>query len=141
MKRTRRKRCPFCRDLFWPRNQEQRVCSKEECQKKRRVETQASWRARNPEYQKTRRLYRRSVQAEAAQFALENGSATVVVAHPLRLPPELHSLPWARAADRFGVELTDFVAMVARVLILKRVEVQRLQAVARGSPCEDLQKT
>ena len=141
MKRKRRKRCPFCRDLFWPRNQEQRVCSKEECQKQRRVETQASWRARHPEYQKSRRLYRRSVQAEAAQLALEDGSETVVVVNPLRLPSEFHSLPWARATDRFGIELTDFLAMVARALISKRVEVQRHRAVARGSPSEDLRKT
>lgn len=54
-----RKRCPFCRCLFWPDprvGDRQRACSREACQRERRRQTNRRWRERNPSFDLDRRL-------------------------------------------------------------------------------------
>jgi len=51
-KRTRRKKCPSCRELFDPDPRtkgKQRYCSKHECQTKRQRLNENNWRVRNPD--------------------------------------------------------------------------------------------
>jgi len=70
------KKCPFCKERFFPSRfrPDQRVCSRQECQKRRRREyhrhklksdpeyrqtcrdSQRKWRERNPDYQRRYRL-------------------------------------------------------------------------------------
>jgi hypothetical protein len=73
----------------------------------RRVQTQASWRRRNPDYFIAHRLQRRGVHAEAAQAGVP----------PLVLRPPLSQLPWDVAQDAFGVVGTDFLGHLGRVLL------------------------
>lgn len=54
---TRRRRCRFCRCLFYPDGRtkgKQYACSKAECQRQRKQQNQADWLARNPGYFKGR---------------------------------------------------------------------------------------
>lgn len=119
----RRKRCIICWKLFWPDTRvggRQRACSKAECQGARRARTQASWRRRNPDYILAWRLRKRSAQAERADAAKAKG---LVQAEPPRRPPPLRTpgalrrIPWDVMQDEAGVPATDFVAVVALLLV------------------------
>ncbi len=136
MAKLRKKRCPFCKKRFWPHPRvgaRQRACSKPECQKKRRAETQEEWRRKNPDYWKTRRLQQRSAEAKAAtqQTAkrLRNGGPLVDSQSPVRAPPvarvpeEFEALPWAFAYAEFGVAATDFLVLMLKV-VLQHVQDQ-----------------
>jgi hypothetical protein len=68
MPRRRRKRCPFCQDLFWPDPRtatRQRCCAKATCQAQRRKQTQKRWRSEHPDDTTTRR-YRAAIAAPKA---------------------------------------------------------------------------
>jgi hypothetical protein len=121
MAKTRRRRCSICGELFVPHPRvkgRQRTCSRVECQGERRIQTQASWRARNPDYFTERRLRQRAMVAEAegssdAQGARQLGRPPP----PLRVSPALRSLPWDLAQSELGVFAVDFLALAAsRVL-------------------------
>jgi hypothetical protein len=102
--------CCICRHWFVPDRRvgrRQRACSAPACQMARRVQTQASWRRRNPDYFIAHRLQRRGVHAEAAQAGVP----------PLVLRPPLSQLPWDVAQDAFGVVGTDFLGHLGRVLL------------------------
>ena len=90
-KRRSRKRCPFCGDLFWPdrrTRKRQWACSKSECQKQRRSESQRRWRAKNPEDAVARRYRREVSEAEASTLV------------PPRLPhAQISPFPWDEAKD------------------------------------------
>ena len=102
--RSGKRPCRFCRKWFLPDPRvgaRQRACSSVECQRKRRSETQASWRKGNPDYFIARRIGER----DAAQAP-----------SPLRVPAPLSKLPWDLAQDQFGVQGTDFIGVMGKLL-------------------------
>ena len=113
--------CRFCGKWFWPDSRvgpRQRACPAEECQRKRRAETQASWRQRNPEYVAAYRMQMRAAQAEDARAAV-------------RHQRPLDRLPWDLAKDQFTAQGGEFIEVLARVLLARakdeiRSEVARI---------------
>lgn len=102
----RKRPCSICRRWFFPDSRigdRQRACSSRECQAKRRVKTQASWRARNRDYFTARRIKER---AEAERTP-----------EPLWVGAPLDRLPWDVAQDEFGPQGADFIAILGRVLL------------------------
>ena len=104
-RRSGKRPCRFCRKWFFPDRRvgaRQRAYSSAECQRNRRSETQASWRQRNPDYFIARRIDER----DATQAP-----------SPLRVPAPLSKLPWALAQDQFGVQGTDFIGVMGKLLL------------------------
>jgi hypothetical protein len=124
--------CSICRRWFQPDRRvgsRQRACNRAECQADRRRGTQANWRRRNPEYYHERRLQERAERARAADEAASNPKKAKGVEpprrpEPLRLGGVLRAVPWAFAQDEIGVQTTDLIAAVAKVL-LKAAQDQR----------------
>lgn len=116
----------------------QRACSKE-CSDELRRRTQAKWRRQNPEYFKARWLKERSRRGRAAEQAAqevrealragrkppedeERGEAPAVV----RMRGELRRLPWEAVQSEIGMETTDFIAVVATLLVrLMQSEIRK----------------
>lgn len=121
MELPKKKRCCVCRRKFRPDSRvkdRQRACRREACQRQRRRETQARWRARNPTYQRSYRLTRRAAVARSAREGqVEAGGEPVEWPEPLRVPPLLRSIPWELAQREIGVLATDLLAMVAMLLV------------------------
>jgi hypothetical protein len=121
MELPKKRRCPFCTKHFRPdprQGSRQRVCSGEDCQRKRRAKTQASWRARNPDYPASSQLKKRSAQAAAAK-AGQRDQATgepICLPDPLPVPQALEMIPWSLAQEEIGVRAADFLALVATCL-------------------------
>lgn len=106
MPQTRKRPCRICRHWFLPDSRvgaRQRACKKAECQAARRKQTQARWRARNPDYFIAHRMQVRGAQRRAPE--------------PLRLPDPLSRLPWDLAQDQFGVQGADFLGVMGRLLL------------------------
>ena len=106
MSDTRKRPCCICRHWFRsdPRvGVRQRACRKAECQSARRRQTQATWRARNPDYFIARRIQERGGLAQPPE--------------PLRLPAPLSQLPWDLAQDQFGVQGADFIGVMGALLV------------------------
>lgn len=131
--RRRRRHCTVCGELFradrrvGPR---QRACSRPECQQERRKKTQGKWRERNPDYFVDRRLRVRALAArtaESRQAGPAGGSARRPT--PLLVPAELRRLPWDLAQDEIGVQATDFIAVVACLLVRIAKDQRRLQVI------------
>jgi hypothetical protein len=128
--RRRRRRCTVCGELFradlrvGPR---QRACRRPECQQERRKETQGKWRERNPEYFADRRLRARALAARAAESSPVGGLARRPA--PLGVPSELRRIPWDLAQDEIGVQVTDFIAVVACLLVRIAKDQRRSQVV------------
>lgn len=116
----KKKRCCVCRKAFRPDSRvgaRQRACRRESCQRQRRRETQARWRARNPTYPKAYRLKQRGAAARsAAAGELDSAGSPVELPDPLRVPGVLQSIPWEVVQGELGVLATDLVAMVALAL-------------------------
>lgn len=116
----KKKRCRFCRRAFRPdprQGSRQRACSAAACQQERRAETQARWRAKNPDYFTSYRLTRRAVQGRAAQGGeLDASGKTVRQPPPLRMPAGLRRIPWDQAQAELGVAATDLMALMALLL-------------------------
>lgn len=115
-------RCRFCKGLFRPdpRVSSQRACRKPECQRKRRVATQADWRRRNPDYFVRRRLTQRAAVAGAVDEAVEDPRKLrpdLRRPTPLRVPAVLRRIPWPLVQDELGVVAADFLAVTARELV------------------------
>jgi hypothetical protein len=126
--------CCVCRRWFRPDprvGSRQRACSQPDCQAARRVQTQKSWRDRNPDYFSARRIQERGRQDRSPE--------------PLRLPPPLSRLPWDIAQDEFGVKGTDFIGMFGTVLLRAaqdqfkayRIESTRLVGTLPPNPAQD----
>jgi hypothetical protein len=96
----------------------QRACTRPECQQERLKETQSKWRERNPDYFVDRRLRVRALAARAAQ-SRQVGAADELARRPapLKVPAELRRIPWDLAQDEIGVQVTDFIAVVACLLV------------------------
>ena len=128
MAKLRKKRCRICKDPFWPHPRvgaRQRACRKPDCQKARRAKTQKAWREKNPDYWTTRRLQQRSASAKAARQAakavrsgrpLAGGSSAQPPLLP-RVPRELEAIPWGFARTEMGLEATDFLVLVLKVVL------------------------
>jgi len=103
---TRKRPCSICRHWFRPNPRvgvRQRACGRAECQAARRRQTQAAWRARNPDYFIARRIQERGALARRPE--------------PLRLPAPLGQLPWDLAQDQFGVQGADFIGVMGALLL------------------------
>jgi hypothetical protein len=103
--------CRICRRWFQPHprlGDRQRVCSRAECQAARRKKTQASWRARNPDYFTALRLEKRAAKVSPPPAPPPP---------PLRVPPPLDRLPWDFAQDQFGAQGADFLGIFGRLLL------------------------
>lgn len=93
----------------------QRACRGEACQRSRRAETQARWRARNPDYQAGRRLTKRVAQAKAAERGDTEATGEPVRAPPpLWVPQEVRHIPWDQAQVELGVLATDLMVLLVR---------------------------
>ncbi len=102
----RRRPCCICRHWFRPDPRlgaRQRAWRKGECQAARRRQTQAGWRARNPDYFIAHRIQDRGGLAQPPE--------------PLRLPAPLSRLPWDLAQDQFGVQGADFMGVMGALLV------------------------
>ena len=98
--------CTICRRWFRPDPRvgaRQRACRGPDCQAARRKKTQATWRARNPDYFIARRMQSRSLQERTPA--------------PLRLSAPLSRLPWDIAQDEFGVKGADFIGVMGTLLL------------------------
>ena len=110
MSMPRRKRCPFCRCLFWPDPRTRRrqwACSKPECQAKRKVESNRRYRAKNPSDSSSLR-YREAVSA------MKDGKEVPGVP-PKRGP--LASLPWDETEDEIPPEVLVMLVYFGRLLL------------------------
>jgi hypothetical protein len=130
--RRRRRHCTVCGELFRadPRvGSRQRACSRPECQQERREKTQGKWRERNPDYFIDRRLRMRALTARAATESSSSGWTAGVRRRPapLAVPLELRRIPWSLAQDEIGVQVTDFLAVVACLLLRIAKDQRRLQ--------------
>lgn len=121
MELPKKKRCIVCRKMFRPDSRVkdgQRACGREGCQRQRRRETQARWRARNPSYQRSYRLARRAAAARSAQEGeVEADGEPVKLPEPLRVPPRLRVIPWELAQRELGVVTTDLMAMLGLLMV------------------------
>ena len=103
---SRKKPCSICRGWFLPDvrvGSRQRTCGRPECKKAHLKKTQASWRARNPDYFIARRIQLRAASGQKVE--------------PLRLSSPLTSLPWDIARDEFGPKGADFIGTMGRLLL------------------------
>jgi len=127
--RRRRRRCTVCGELFRADRRvgtRQRCCGRPECQQERRRETQSRWRERYPDYFVDRRLRLRAAETRAAEAGLVRRPA------PLAVPADLRRIPWDLAQDEIGVQVTDFLAVVA-CLLVRIAKDQRLGQVVDSS--------
>jgi len=120
-----KKRCCVCRKAFRPDprvGERQRACGDAHCQRQRRAQSQASWRSRNPSYQKSYRTQRRAALAEAA----ERGETDPPP--PLRLPAELTAFPWDLAKVTLGFAGAEILTLLAvlTVRLVHEVKDERL---------------
>jgi hypothetical protein len=131
--RRRRRRCTVCGELFRADlrvGKRQRVCGRVECQQERRRETQGSWRERNADYFVDRRLRLRAVAARAAEGNQgRQADESTRRPAPLAVPAELRRIPWDLAQDEIGVQVTDFVAVVACLLVRIAKDQRRYQVI------------
>ncbi len=112
--------CSCCRKWFDPDprvGERQRACSAEECQRERRAQTQAAWRAGRPDYSYERLLAERVVDQRKAKRDLE----------PLPVRRPLDRLPWQHAVDEMGFKAADFLGVFGRVLVRSAKDEMRAQ--------------
>jgi hypothetical protein len=111
-----RKRCPFCWCLYWPDGRaahRQWCCPKDECQKKRRVETQRRYRAKHPAEPECRRY----------RAAVASAKAGEVVAAPRSPPAAFGRLPWDEMRDEIAPQVAVTLAFFARLHRAARDEI------------------
>ena len=119
----RKRPCRICGRWFHPDprvGERQRACSSADCQAKRRLKTQASWRADNPDYFVARRLAQRAAAVKAPPAPPPA---------PLQVPAPLDRLPWDVAQDQFGPQGADFMAVFGRVLLGVAQDQRRVQVL------------
>ena len=118
-RKSPKKPCSICHRWFLPDPRvvkRQRTCGNPECRAKLRVQTQAEWRARNPDYFTARRIQTRQAQSPPKP-------------EPLRLPSPLEKLPWDLAQDEFGVQGADFIGLMGTLLIRSTQDEIRQQII------------
>ncbi len=98
--------CRICRRWFRPDvrvGDNQHTCSRPACQAARRKRTQASWRARNPDYFVAWRIQARAASEGKTELA--------------RLPSPLSKLPWDIAQEEFGATGAVFIGAMGKLLL------------------------
>ena len=125
--------CCICRKWFRPDprvGDRQKACGKPECQGKRRQRTQSRWRSRNPDYFRARWLRERSRQAEeAAEGRPASGGEARRRPAPMRARAELRTIPWDVVQDEIGVQVTDTIGLLGKVLIEAMQDQRRSQHI------------
>ena len=128
---NRKRPCRICCRWYFPsarQGDRQRVCSAEACQRERRRQTQARWRAENPEYFAARRLAK--LPGREALSATTSATALASVAAPSRVWAPLDRLPWDVAQDEFGAKGAEFIAVLGRVLVRVGQDAMKRQVQA-----------
>lgn len=101
----RRRQCRFCREPYDPdprTAKHQRACGRPECQRARHAAACASWRAKNPDYDRERRLRER------------------VVVDPPPASPDTDprdGIRWDRVRDALSLEATVVAYELAGILV------------------------
>lgn len=141
----KKKRCCVCRRLFRPDprvKDRQRACGRAPCQRQRRAQTQARWRARNPDYGNSSRLTVRSLIAQAADRGEQDDSGEAIRRPaPLPVPSLLASMPWDFAQAELGVGGCDVLALLAVFLarlVKDQIRVEKSLFMRTYSPVGDL---
>lgn len=143
----RKKPCSICRKWFTPDRRvgsRQKTCS-DECRKERRRRKQAEWREKNPEYFKARWLKERSRRAAEAERAAVQAIEDIKAGrppppfeerprppNPIRMCGELSRLPWRAMQSEIGIETTDYIAVVTKV-ILRLVQSEKESEVIENT--------
>jgi hypothetical protein len=132
---NRKRPCRICRRWYLPSthqgDRQRNVCSSEACQGERRRQTQARWRAENPEYFTARRLAKLPGReaAEAVAAAAPTGAVAplVTMPEPSRVEAPFDRLPRDVAQDEFGAKGAEFIAVLGRLLNKSRQDPMRSQ--------------
>lgn len=116
----------ICRHGFVPHprvGDRQRACGEPACQRARRKRNQDDWRGRHPGYFIEWRARERAGRGESNPI------------EPPRLAPPLSQLPWAFAQKTFGIEGSDFLGSLGRILVRHAKDEIRRQPTGstRGS--------
>lgn len=132
--------CRYCHQWFRPDKRvegRQVSCSKVGCQRRRKDEAQSLWVAANPSYFHERWLRKRSEAAVAAEEAVRNprqlrtpeGAKDPVPRRPsaTRMWAPLDQVPWDLVQDEIGVQVTDVIGLVAKVLLTAVQDEIRVQ--------------
>lgn len=104
----KRKRCPFCRSLFWPDRRvakRQWACTKPDCQRLRKRESQRRWRASHPAEDRARKF--------VAQIAEAKSTATPPLPQPK--PSAMASFPWTELRDELSPEVYVSFVFLAKL--------------------------
>jgi hypothetical protein len=116
--RSRKKRCPECRELFWPNprvGDRQKSCGKAICQQKRHKNNCREWRRNNPAYERANRWSARIEAAKQGAAKLQNEDNV----------ESIRALPWDLVRDEIGPEATVIVQEIVKfVLRTKRDEIR-----------------
>ncbi len=121
MKRRRRRRCPYCGELFWPDlrvKHRQRVCGKSECQRLRRVETQRRYRERT-RGERAAEKYRQSVVREKEGVGKGIGPPEIIGEFPESL--------WEEMRDEIEPQLLVTLRFFADLLFQRREDERVVQ--------------
>lgn len=113
-----RKRCPFCRCLFFVDGRvakRQWACTKDECQRLRRQRTQKEWRETHPQQSAAR----------ACRLAIAAAKAGEPVAAPRGPPVRVERFPWEELRDEIRPEALVIAGFFVRLLVgLTRDEIR-----------------
>lgn len=151
---AKKRRCSVCRKSFIPDprvGDRQKTCGPE-CQKERRRRNQMRWRRRYPDYFRQRYLKERTKKAIEAEEAQHRAEAAVRAGRspdphedrprrpaPIRMEGQLRSIPWDSMQDDLGVQATDYIAVVALVLLRAMQAREGSRAVEGGGEVRQLQ--
>jgi len=141
--RRRRKRCRFCKNLFWPDRRVakwQRACSKVECQRERRRETQQRWRERNPSDAAARRFM-----AQIAALEPTDDEPAPKPVLPANRPAAMAAFPWLEVRDELSPEVFVSLVFLARLvlrsakdeMLAHHVEIKQISGQLDAGPGRD----
>lgn len=109
----KRKRCPFCKELFWPDRRvakRQASCRKDSCQGQRRKQTQKRWRTKHPEDATARRFRAQVARAKAGQRP----------SLPRAPPSGIEHFPWEEVRDETSSQLYIIIVFFAHFVVRLR---------------------
>ena len=133
---VRKRPCRICRKWFQPNprvGKRQKVCSESACQRERHRRSCASWRQRNPDYDRENRLRKQLTAEPESTTAPETkpalGTGTVRAAPEAKStqpgPPKVR-IDWDAARDVVQLEVLILIEEFGKVLVkMARDEVRR----------------
>ena len=131
--RHRRKRCPFCTQLFWPDTRtaaRQWSCTKSSCQQARRKETQRRYRALHPTDAAARRLRDAITEAKAAKTPLGPRSTDPISSFSSRVPRD-------ELRDEISPDIRVLIEFFVRLVTGSLRDEMRAQRVAIAGQMAD----